>query len=145
VPIPGLLGMTAATARVAGLPIPRSAQPGPLPVDSSSASCTSNGPRKSRTNRQGHPRRLMPPHLPRGEVRMGTGADDRTVRVELPFEDDDRVRRRVQVRPPLEAGRVPDEVVLLAVTEILVEQRQADRLHERPGRVLPSRVMSAHR
>src|SRR5262249_8040021 len=41
---------------------------------------------------------------------------------------DDRVRRRVEVWPSFEAGRVSDDVVLLAALGVLVEQSQADRL-----------------
>jgi len=46
--------------------------------------------------------RLVPHHLPGGKMRIGTGADHAAVRVELPFEDDDCVRSRVQVRSALE-------------------------------------------
>lgn len=77
---------------------------------------------------RGIARRLMPHHLPSREVRVGTGTDDAAVHVELPLQDDDPVRSCVQVRPALETGRVPGEVVFFAAAGLLVEQPQADWL-----------------
>jgi hypothetical protein len=59
------------------------------------------------------PRRLMAHHFPGQEMSIRSGADDAAVRVELPLQDDDRVRGSVLVRAAHEPSWVADQVVLL--------------------------------
>lgn len=63
---------------------------------------------------------LMAHRVAGGEVRVRAGPDDVAVRVELTFQDDDRVRDGVPVEAAPRARRVADEMVLLAGCAILV-------------------------
>ena len=70
----------------------------------------------------------MAHHFPGREVSIRSGADDAAVRVELPLQDDDRVRGSVLVRAALEPSWVADQVVLLPAAGILIQQPHAVRL-----------------
>ena len=62
---------------------------------------------------------LMSHRLPGREVGVGARADDLTISIKPTFEDDDRVCGGVPVDPTSEAGRISDNIVLLAGRLIL--------------------------
>jgi len=62
------------------------------------------------------------------EVDVGPGADDPAADVELAFEDNHGVRRRMTVGAASDALRISDQVVLLARGRVLEQQADPDRL-----------------
>src|SRR5919108_3057095 len=72
-------------------------------------------------------RNLVSHRFPRREVRIGRWSDGLAVGFESSLENDDRVRSRMSMHLASEAGRVPDQVMLLAGVGILVKEPQPKR------------------